>query len=181
MLSQQFKPALDELACGGIFTGTSSWKYPRWCGRLYDEQRHLTRGKFSEAEFERECLAEYAQTFSTACLDDRKLIAVQMAHAVVEVCQTVERWEQNRPACKHPVSPDSRLEKCPTVFAWREAGRGAKLSAEGGLVVEAALECDVRQRFVRGAKCQGGGLDTRLGQELAWCERQLKEQRKDVA
>ena len=29
----------------------------------YDEQRYLTRRKFSEAKFERECLAEHAQTF----------------------------------------------------------------------------------------------------------------------
>ena len=65
MLSPQFKPTLDELARGGICIGTSSWKYPGWCGQLYDEQRYLTRSKFSEAQFERECLAEYAQTFST--------------------------------------------------------------------------------------------------------------------
>ena len=44
-------------------------KYPGWCGQLYDEQRYLTRGKFSTAKFERECLAEYAQTFSTVCVD----------------------------------------------------------------------------------------------------------------
>lgn len=69
MLSQQFKPALDELAHSGICIGTSSCKYPGWCGQIYDEQRYLTRGKFSEAKFERECLAEYAQTFSTVCVD----------------------------------------------------------------------------------------------------------------
>ena len=69
MLSQQFKPALDELARSGIFIGTSSWKYPGWCGQLYDEQRYLTRNKFSEAKFERECLSEYAQTFSSVCVD----------------------------------------------------------------------------------------------------------------
>jgi hypothetical protein len=39
MLSHQFKPAFDELARGGIYIGTSSWKYPGWCGQLYDEQR----------------------------------------------------------------------------------------------------------------------------------------------
>ncbi|MEO6788992.1 MAG: hypothetical protein ABI318_22950 [Chthoniobacteraceae bacterium] len=69
MLPQQFKQALDQLAHSGIFVGTSSWKYPGWCGQFYDEQRYLTRGKFSEAKFERECLAEYAQTFSTICVD----------------------------------------------------------------------------------------------------------------
>ena len=60
---------LYELAHGGIFIGTSSWKYFGRCGQLYDEQRYLTRDKFSEAKFERECLAEYAQTFSTVCVD----------------------------------------------------------------------------------------------------------------
>lgn len=60
---------LKSLADQGIFIGTSSWKYPGWCGQLYDEQRYLTRGKFSEAKFERECLSEYAQTFSSVCVD----------------------------------------------------------------------------------------------------------------
>lgn len=69
MLSPQFKPALDELARSGVFIGTSSWKYPGWCGQLYEEQRYLTRGKFTEAKFERECLTGYAQTFSTVCVD----------------------------------------------------------------------------------------------------------------
>ena len=64
MFSQQFKPALDGLARGGIFVGTSSWKYSGWSGQIYDEQRYLTQSKFSEAKFERECLAEYARTFS---------------------------------------------------------------------------------------------------------------------
>ena len=60
---------LAPLAAQQVCVGTSSWKYSGWCGQLYDEQRYLTRGKFSEAKFERECLAEYAQTFSTVCAD----------------------------------------------------------------------------------------------------------------
>ena len=60
---------LAPLAAQQVCIGTSSWKYSGWCGQLYDEQRYLTRGKFSEAKFERECLAEYAQTFSTVCVD----------------------------------------------------------------------------------------------------------------
>ena len=36
---------------------------------MNDEQRYLTRGKFLETKFERECFAEYAQTFSTVCVD----------------------------------------------------------------------------------------------------------------
>jgi hypothetical protein len=58
---------LNELAARGIFVGTSSWKYPGWRDFVYVEQRYLTRGKFSEAKFNRECLAEYAETFHTVC------------------------------------------------------------------------------------------------------------------
>ena len=36
---------------------------------IYDESKHLTRGKFSEAKFERECLTEYAETFKTVYVD----------------------------------------------------------------------------------------------------------------
>ena len=60
---------LKSLAERQVFIGTSSWKYPGWCGQLYDEQRYLTRKKFSEAKFERECLTEYAQTFPSVCVD----------------------------------------------------------------------------------------------------------------
>jgi uncharacterized protein YecE (DUF72 family) len=60
---------LADLATQGIFIGTSSWKYPGWCSQVYDEQRYFTRGKFSEAKFNRSCLSEYAQTFRTVCVD----------------------------------------------------------------------------------------------------------------
>ncbi len=66
-------PSLAEsvkvLAAAGVCIGTSSWKYPGWLGQVYSEGRYLTRGKFSEAKFEKTCLAEYAQTFSTVCVD----------------------------------------------------------------------------------------------------------------
>jgi uncharacterized protein YecE (DUF72 family) len=60
---------LKSLAEQQVFIGTSSWKYPGWCGQLYDEQRYLTRNKFSGAKFERECLSEYAQMFPSVCVD----------------------------------------------------------------------------------------------------------------
>ncbi|BCX46707.1 DUF72 domain-containing protein [Haloferula helveola] len=60
---------LSSLAADGVFLGTSSWKYPGWLGQLYEEQRYLTRSKFSNARFERECLAEYAEVFSSVCVD----------------------------------------------------------------------------------------------------------------
>ena len=63
------KTKLAELAQAGVSIGTSSWKYPGWCGQLYDEQRYLTRKKFSKAKFEATCLEEYAQTFHTVCVD----------------------------------------------------------------------------------------------------------------
>ena len=36
---------------------------------LYDESRYAYRGKFAEARFERQCLAEYAEVFKTVCVD----------------------------------------------------------------------------------------------------------------
>ena len=57
------------LAARGAFIGTSSWKYPGWCGQLYDQARYVYRGKFSEARFERLCLAEYAEVFKTVSVD----------------------------------------------------------------------------------------------------------------
>ena len=60
---------LNELAQAGVSIGTSSWKYPGWCGQLYDEQRYLTRGKFSKKKFEETCVAEYAETFASVCVD----------------------------------------------------------------------------------------------------------------
>ena len=57
------------LAAKGVYVGTSSWKYPAWRGQLYDETRYITRGKFAESRFERECLAEYAEVFKSVCVD----------------------------------------------------------------------------------------------------------------
>src|SRR5689334_13409537 len=33
---EQMKRQAAELAAKGIFIGTSSWKYPGWCGTLYE-------------------------------------------------------------------------------------------------------------------------------------------------
>ena len=60
---------LNDLARAGVHVGTSSWKYPGWCGQIYDEQRYLTRGKFSKKKFEETCVAEYAETFASVCVD----------------------------------------------------------------------------------------------------------------
>lgn len=63
------KAQLQESASRNVYLGTSSWKYAGWCGTIYDEQRYITRGKFSEKRFEQECISEYAETFPTVCVD----------------------------------------------------------------------------------------------------------------
>src|SRR5437660_12904848 len=60
---------LAALAQKGVFVGTSSWKYRGWRGMLYDEARYVWRGHFAETRFEKYCLAEYAEVFSTVCVD----------------------------------------------------------------------------------------------------------------
>jgi uncharacterized protein YecE (DUF72 family) len=66
---QQHRQRVQALAAEGVFLGTSSWKYPGWGGLIYDEQRYFTRKKFSEAKFNKTCLAEYAETYRTVCVD----------------------------------------------------------------------------------------------------------------
>lgn len=63
------RTAAAALAERNVFIGTSSWKYPGWAGLLYDEQRYLHHGKFSETRFQRHSLEEYATVFRTVCLD----------------------------------------------------------------------------------------------------------------
>ncbi len=60
---------LRTLAGNGVYFGTSSWKYDGWVGSIYSGDRYLTRGKFSKAKFEENCLTEYAQVFPTVCGD----------------------------------------------------------------------------------------------------------------
>jgi uncharacterized protein YecE (DUF72 family) len=62
-------PKLRALADQGIYFGTSSWKYEGWLGSIYDAERYVGRGKFSQQKFEAECLAEYAATFPIVCGD----------------------------------------------------------------------------------------------------------------
>ena len=66
----QMKIKAAELAAKGVFIGTSSWKYKGWRGMLYDEQRYILHGKFSEKRLEEYCLPEYAHVFKTVCVDD---------------------------------------------------------------------------------------------------------------
>jgi uncharacterized protein YecE (DUF72 family) len=66
---EALKRQLAALAARNVFVGTSSWKYPGWCGLLYDESRYVWRGKFAAKRFEQQCLAEYAEVFKTVCVD----------------------------------------------------------------------------------------------------------------
>ena len=66
---QSLRRQLAELAAQGVFVGTSSWKYPGWCGMLYERARYEWRGRFAESRFKRNCLAEYAEVFKTVCVD----------------------------------------------------------------------------------------------------------------
>lgn len=63
------KRQLKNLAAQGVLVGTSSWKYPGWCGTLYEPARYDYRGKFAQSRFNRNCLREYAEVFNTVCVD----------------------------------------------------------------------------------------------------------------
>src|SRR5450432_2657572 len=68
--ARDLQPQLAAMAAHSLYLGTSSWKYPGWCGKIYDEQRYLTHRRFSETgKFNPECLSEYAQTFHSVCVD----------------------------------------------------------------------------------------------------------------
>lgn len=69
MNARALKPALDQLADLGIYLGTSSWKYPGWVGQLYSAERYEYRGKVAKSRFEKNCLDEYAEVFSSVCVD----------------------------------------------------------------------------------------------------------------
>lgn len=52
-----------------VYLGTSSWRYPGWCGMLYDEERYLWGTHFSKKRFSEHCLEEYAEVFRSVCVD----------------------------------------------------------------------------------------------------------------
>lgn len=65
----KLKSTVTAFAARGVHISTSSWKYPGWFGQFYERDRYVWRGKFSNARFERNCLAEYAQVFRTVSVD----------------------------------------------------------------------------------------------------------------
>ena len=42
---QELADQAASLAGQGVYIGTSSWKYPGWCGMIYDRARFEYRGK----------------------------------------------------------------------------------------------------------------------------------------
>jgi len=71
---EQLRLQLAELAAAGIYVGTSSWKYEGWLGLIYSPEQYLRYfkegpPKLLKGRFEKTCLAEYAETFKTVCLD----------------------------------------------------------------------------------------------------------------
>lgn len=70
----QLAERVAALAKEGTYVGTSSWKYEGWLGLIYSHDKYLryfksSPPKLQKERFERTCLAEYAQTFKTVCLD----------------------------------------------------------------------------------------------------------------
>src|SRR5262245_11065903 len=68
-LAARLAPRLHSLAEQGVCFGTSSWKYEGWMGSIYSRDRYLTRGKFSDAKFKKQCLKEYAETLPIVGFD----------------------------------------------------------------------------------------------------------------
>jgi len=66
---RNLQEGVQKLASSGVFVGTSSWKYPGWQGQLYNKDRYVFSGRYSNARFERNCLAEYAEVFKTVSVD----------------------------------------------------------------------------------------------------------------
>jgi uncharacterized protein YecE (DUF72 family) len=66
---EQLAGRLRAFAAQGVFIGTSSWKYPGWLGKVYEQDRYIWRGRFSKTRFEENCLAEFAQTFPAVSVD----------------------------------------------------------------------------------------------------------------
>lgn len=66
---EQLARRLRELAAERIYIGTSSWKYDGWLDQIYTRERYVSRGKFSQKQFEAECIKEFAETFPVVCGD----------------------------------------------------------------------------------------------------------------
>lgn len=52
-----------------LYLGTVSWRFPGWCGMLYDEENYLWGNHFSKKRFSDRCLEEYATVFRSVEVD----------------------------------------------------------------------------------------------------------------
>jgi uncharacterized protein YecE (DUF72 family) len=68
-LAQKLHEKLGVLARDGVLIGGSSWKYEGWLGQIYQREKYLVRGRFSQRKFEQDCLTEYASIFPIVCGD----------------------------------------------------------------------------------------------------------------
>jgi len=90
---EQIKVKAAELAAGGVFIGTSSWKYDGWLDQLYTPDRYVKKSKtrtsaeqtsfanlqletpiakpvkVDKKTFENNCLTEYAEVFKSVSVD----------------------------------------------------------------------------------------------------------------
>src|SRR6266498_269501 len=66
---ERMKMKTADFAAKGVCIGMSSWKYDGWFGQLYTPARYEYRGKVAKTRFERDCLTEYAEVFTTVCVD----------------------------------------------------------------------------------------------------------------
>lgn len=66
----RIKHFLSRLASEhNLFLGTTSWRFPGWCGTLYDEDLYLWGKHFSQKRFEENCIGEYASVFRSVEID----------------------------------------------------------------------------------------------------------------
>jgi uncharacterized protein YecE (DUF72 family) len=90
---ERFAAKLRQLADQGVFIGTSSWKYPGWFGTIYERDRYIWRGSFSQARFERDCLREYAETFPAVSVDATYYKFYDRPFLQALAAQTPERFQ----------------------------------------------------------------------------------------
>jgi uncharacterized protein YecE (DUF72 family) len=132
--ASRLAPKLRSLADRKIYFGTSSWKYDGWLGSIYSQDRYLTRGKFSNAKFEQDCLSEYAEVFPTVCGD---LTFYQFP--------SEQYWAKLFDAVADNFIFGFKVPEDITVSVWP---KHARYGRRAGLQNENFLNADVLQRYI---------------------------------
>jgi hypothetical protein len=103
----RFAGRLSALADQKIFIGASSWKYLGWLDQIYSRDRYTSRGRFAKKRFEPECLAEYAEVFSTVCGDfafyqfpSPEFQPVSPSAAALSICTEDSRTDHAHGVCE---------------------------------------------------------------------------------